>query len=231
MVVKRKHLIATRVVNGPVEFFNDIEIVQTTAVVPVGGVATTAAVAVVGAAMVSVGMGGFSDRQWYLRRAGEGLVKVGRTNLVTQMMANFHDAPELVAVLESGKFYYRAMVQAVQSYNDYCTRPAADQSRTKYLKFWTTKHRPVGARWLAVPQVASNSCSCADFLLIKLPVFIVEHYENHLLGKRMCRQPLLHFTHGNGSCLLLWVTINAGADAGEDDTSNLCSSAKRRPLR
>ena len=83
MVVKRKHLIATRVVNGPVEFFNDIEIVQTTAVVPVGGVATTAAVAVVGAAMVSVGMGGFSDRQWYLRRAGEGLVKVGRTNFGT----------------------------------------------------------------------------------------------------------------------------------------------------
>ena len=126
MVVKHNHLIATRVANGLVEFFNDTEIVQTTAVVPVGGVATTAAVAVVGAALVSAGMGGFSDSQWYLWRAGEGLVKVGRTNLVTQMMGIFHDAPELVAVLESGKLYYRAMVQVVQSYNEYCTRSAAD---------------------------------------------------------------------------------------------------------
>jgi len=42
------------------------------------------------------------------------------------MMATFHDAPELVAVLESSKLYYRAMVQVVQSYNEYCTRSAAD---------------------------------------------------------------------------------------------------------
>lgn len=104
---------------------------QTTAVVPVGGAATAAAVAVAGAAMLSAGMGGFSDRQWYLRRAGEGLVKVGRTNFVTQMMVNFHDASELVAVLESGKFYCRAMVQVVQRCNEYCTRPVADQSGTK----------------------------------------------------------------------------------------------------
>ena len=83
MVVKHNHLIATRVANGLVEFFNDTEIVQTTAVVPVGGAATTVAVAVAGAAMVSAGMGGFFDRQWYLRRAGEGLVKVGRMNFVT----------------------------------------------------------------------------------------------------------------------------------------------------
>ena len=83
MVVKHNHFIAKRVANDPVELFNDTEIVQKTAMVFVGGVATTAAVAVAGAAMVSAGMGGFFDRQWYLRRAGEGLVKVGRTNFGT----------------------------------------------------------------------------------------------------------------------------------------------------
>ena len=81
MVVKHNHFIAKRVANDPVELFNDTEIVQKTAMVFVGGVAT--AVAVAGAAMVSAGMGGFFDRQWYLRRAGEGLVKVGRTNFGT----------------------------------------------------------------------------------------------------------------------------------------------------
>ena len=42
------------------------------------------------------------------------------------MMVNSHDALELVAVLENGKFYYRAVVQVAQRYNEYCTRPAAD---------------------------------------------------------------------------------------------------------
>lgn len=105
MVVKRKHLVVARVVSGPVDFFNYDETVQTMAVVLVGGAATVA-----GAAMVSVGMGGFSDRQRYLRLAGERLIKVDRTNFVTQVMANFHDASELMAVLESGKLCYRAMV-------------------------------------------------------------------------------------------------------------------------
>ena len=132
MVVKgkRKHLIATRVVNGPVELFNYTEIVQTTAMVPVGGAATVA-VAVAGAAMAGAGLGGFPDRQWYLRRAGEGLVKVLRTDFVTQMVAYFHDDPELVAALSGGKLHYRDMVQVVQGYNEYRTRPAADQSATK----------------------------------------------------------------------------------------------------
>ena len=42
--------------------------------VPVGGAATAAAMVVAGAAMVSTGMVDFSDRQWYLRRAGDRLV-------------------------------------------------------------------------------------------------------------------------------------------------------------
>ena len=81
MVVKHNHFIAKRVANDSVELFNDTEIVQKTAMMFVGGAATTVAGA--GAAMVSAGMGGFFDRQWYLRRAGEGLVKVGRMNFVT----------------------------------------------------------------------------------------------------------------------------------------------------
>ena len=120
---KRKHLIATRVVNGPVELFNYTEIVQTTAMVPIGG-AATAAVAVAGAAMVGAGLGGFPDRQWYLRRNSGELVKVLRSEFTAQMTAYFQDDPELVAALGAGKLHYRDMVKVVQGYNEYLTRPA-----------------------------------------------------------------------------------------------------------
>lgn len=116
---KRKHLIATRLVNGPVELFNYTEIVQTSAaMVPVAGVAG-------GVMMGASGLGGFPDRQWFLRRAGEELVKVGRGDFVAQMTAYFHDDPELLSVLNAGQLHYRDMVKIVQGYNEYRTRPAA----------------------------------------------------------------------------------------------------------
>ncbi len=116
---KRKHLIATRLVNGPVELFNYTEIQQTAAMVPMGGIGTAAVVA------VGAGIGGFPDRQWFLRRTGQGLVKVVRTEFVAQMTDYFHDDPELVAALKAGQLHYREMVKVVQAYNEYLTRPAA----------------------------------------------------------------------------------------------------------
>ena len=120
---KRKHLIATRVVNGPVELFNYTEMVQTTAMVPIGG-AGTAAVAAAGMAMGATGLGSFPDRHWYLRRTGGELTKVTRSEFIAQMTAYFHDDPELVAALGAGKLHYRDMVTLVQGYNEYVTRPA-----------------------------------------------------------------------------------------------------------
>jgi hypothetical protein len=115
---KRKHLIATRLVNGPVELFNYTEIQRTTAMVPVGGIGTAAV------AMVGAGLGGYPDRQWFLRRPGQGLVKVVRSDFKAQMAAYFHDDPELVAALNAGQLHYREMVKLVQGYNEYLTRPA-----------------------------------------------------------------------------------------------------------
>ena len=116
---KRKHLVATRLVNGPVELFNYTEIQQTAAMMPIGGIGTAAVVA------VGAGIGSYPDRQWFLRRAGQGLVKVGRSDFKAQMSAYFHDDPELVAALNAGQLHYREMVKVVQGYNEYLTRPAA----------------------------------------------------------------------------------------------------------
>ena len=60
-----------------------------------------------------------------MRRAGEGLIRVGRTDFVTQMTAYFHDDPELVAALRESKLHYHDMVKVVQGYNEYVTRPTS----------------------------------------------------------------------------------------------------------
>ena len=115
---KRKHLIATRVVNGPVELFNYTEVVQSgMAMVPVGGVAG-------GMVMVGTGLGAYPNRSWYLRREGGELMKVERVEFIAQMTAYFHDDPELVAALRARKVHYREMVKVVQGYNEDLTRPA-----------------------------------------------------------------------------------------------------------
>ena len=119
---KRKHLIATRLVNGPVELFNYTEVPQP-AIAPASAVAGTS---IMGAAGLSApGLTGFADRQWFLRRAGQELVKVERMSFVNQMTAYFQDDPEVVAALNSGQLHYRDMVKLVQGYNEFRTRPAA----------------------------------------------------------------------------------------------------------
>ncbi|OGX83803.1 hypothetical protein BEN48_03290 [Hymenobacter glacialis] len=113
---KRKHLLATRLVNGPVELFNYTEAPQ-----PVVGPP-----GVVGPSAWSItGLSGLPDRQWFLRRTGQGLVKVERMSFATQMATYFQDDPEVVAALNSGKLNYRDMVKLVQGYNEFRTRPAA----------------------------------------------------------------------------------------------------------
>lgn len=113
---KRKHLIATRLVNGSVELFNYTEVVNTAAAMaPAAGMAG-------GMVMGATGLGGFPDRQWFLRRAGQELVKVERTSFVAQMTAYFQDDPEVVAALTSGQLHYRDMAKLVQGYNEYRTR-------------------------------------------------------------------------------------------------------------
>lgn len=112
---KRKHLLATRLVNGPVELFNYTEIDQTA---PVVGMA--------GGALGGPGLGSIPNRQWFLRRAGGELVKVERLDFVPQMTAYFQDAPEVVAALARGQLHYRDMVQLVEGYNEFRTRPAAN---------------------------------------------------------------------------------------------------------
>ncbi|MBU6123062.1 hypothetical protein [Hymenobacter siberiensis] len=119
---KRKHLIATRLVNGPVELFNYTEMSQPL-LAPVAGVAGATVMGTAG--LSAPGLSGFPDRQWFLRRPGEELVKVGRGDFVAQMTAYFHDDPELLSALNAGQLHYRDMVKIVQGYNEYRTRPAA----------------------------------------------------------------------------------------------------------
>lgn len=107
---KRKHLIATRLVDGPVELFNYTATESAGAMTPVGV------------------DGGIPDRQWFLRRAGQDLVKVERLAFVEQMMVYFHDYPQLVAALYNCKLRYRDMVTVVNGYNGYLSRPKPTDS-------------------------------------------------------------------------------------------------------
>ena len=119
---KRKHLIATRLVNGPVELFNYTEVPQP-ALAPASAIAGTPVMAAAG--LNAAGLSGFPDRQWFLRRAGQELVKVERMSFAAQMTAYFQDDPEVVAAIAAGQLHYRDMVRLVQGYNEFRTRPAA----------------------------------------------------------------------------------------------------------
>jgi hypothetical protein len=109
---KRKHLLAARVANGPVELFNYTEVTQMV-VLPLGVVGAVAA-----GALLAVGTGGegIAERRWYLRRGGE-LVQVQRSNFVTQMSEYFKDDPETVAAVTQQQVHYPDMLTLVQAYN------------------------------------------------------------------------------------------------------------------
>jgi hypothetical protein len=108
---KRKHLLAARVANGPVELFNYTEVTQVM-VMPFGLIGAVAA----GAILASTGGEGIAERRWYLRRSGE-LVQVQRSNFVAQMSEYFKDDPETVAAVTQQQVHYPDMLALVQAYN------------------------------------------------------------------------------------------------------------------
>ena len=108
---KRKHLLAARVANGPVELFNYTEATQIVA----GGLV---AAAVTGAILASTGGEGIVDRRWYVRRGTE-LVQVLRTGFVEQMSTFFHDDPATATNIINKQVHYPDMLAIVRAYNQH----------------------------------------------------------------------------------------------------------------
>ena len=100
---KRKHILATRLVKGPVELFGFTQIIES------GPAGTTG--------FVIGGLGSRTDCRWYLRRQGGELVEVDHIEFIAQMTHYFHDNTELVVALKKRKVRYQDMVAAVQGYN------------------------------------------------------------------------------------------------------------------
>lgn len=117
---KRKHLLAARVANGPVELFNYTEATQ----LVVGGLASAA---VAGAILAGTGGGGIVDRRWYVRRGTE-LVQVLRTGFTEQMSAFFQDDPATITAILLHQLRYPDMLTIVQAYNQH-RLAAADQAK------------------------------------------------------------------------------------------------------
>jgi hypothetical protein len=115
MVVKgkRQHVLATRLVNGPVELFNYTEVANLIIPVPL-----TAVGVAVGAAVIASNsaMGGLVERTWYLRRDGE-TVKVSRGEFIAQLTSYFADDATTAAAITNKAVVYQDMVQIVQGYN------------------------------------------------------------------------------------------------------------------
>jgi hypothetical protein len=109
---KRKHLLATRLVEGPVELFHFAQEPQSGSMGGGGGM-------MMGAYRTA------AISRWYLRREGGELVEVNRTEFITQMTHYFHDDPGTMALLMQRKLGYSDMVKVVQGYNEYRTQAAA----------------------------------------------------------------------------------------------------------
>ena len=116
---KRKHILATRLVKGPVELFNLTLTLENMAMPnPVTGV-------------MMGGIGSRTDCRWYLRRQGGEFIEVDRIEFIAQMTHYFHDYTEMVVALKQRKLRYQDMVTVVQGYNEYLTRPAANPTEVK----------------------------------------------------------------------------------------------------
>lgn len=120
MVLKGKpqRIIATRLIDGPVELFNHTQVDPMVLPIPGGGglVAAVVAGAAVGGTMAAMGAGGIKERHWYLRRNDE-LVKVMRGHFIEQLTKYFQDDAELVAALQREQLRYPDMVAVVEAYN------------------------------------------------------------------------------------------------------------------
>ncbi|MDQ2771328.1 MAG: hypothetical protein M3Y54_12605 [Bacteroidota bacterium] len=113
---RRKHLIATRLVEGPVELFNYTGTMQSTT----SGILLTVAAGAVGVG----GVGGIPERHWFLRRVGGELISVKRDGFSAQMSAYFHDDPVLATAFNNQQLDYADMVKIVQDYNAFCAQAA-----------------------------------------------------------------------------------------------------------
>lgn len=122
MVLKGKpqRILATRLVDGPVELFNHTQVdPMVIPLVPGAGLAAAViAGAAAGGALAAAGAGGIKERHWYLRRDGE-LVKVARGHFIEQLSAYFADDAEVVAALTREQVRYQDMVAIVQAYNQH----------------------------------------------------------------------------------------------------------------
>lgn len=108
---KRKHLLAARVANGPVELFNYTEVTQVAAL-PFGLVGALVA----GAVLAGTAGEGIAERRWYLRRSGE-LTRVRRDDFTAQMSEYFKDDSATVAAVAQQRLHYPDMLALVQAYN------------------------------------------------------------------------------------------------------------------
>jgi hypothetical protein len=109
---KRKHILARRLTKGPVELFCYNAVSERMAS---SGIAGT-----------PMGTGSYSATpHWYLRRPGQDLVAVDRVEFIAQTTRYFHEDHDLLVALTKSKLRYRDMLQIVEAYNEYMTRPAA----------------------------------------------------------------------------------------------------------
>ncbi|SFQ59126.1 hypothetical protein SAMN04515668_3159 [Hymenobacter arizonensis] len=105
---KRKHVLARRLTNGPVELFSYIEVKEIMTKSGDG---------------MPLSLGSRAVPYWYLRRSGQGLVVVDQIEFIAQMTHYFHDHHDLLVALKQRKLKYRDMQQVVEAYNEYLTRP------------------------------------------------------------------------------------------------------------
>jgi hypothetical protein len=104
---KRKHILACRLTTGPVELFCYKDERER-----------------LGKDGIPIGFGSYSTTYWYLRRPGQEMVAVDRVEFIAQTTRYFHEYHDLLVALTKSKLRYRDMLQVVESYNEYLTRPA-----------------------------------------------------------------------------------------------------------
>ncbi|MBO2009791.1 hypothetical protein [Hymenobacter negativus] len=105
---KRKHILARRLTKGPVELlcYNEVRERMTKDGTPLGWSTRTVP-------------------YWYLRRPGQELVAVDRVEFIAQTTRYFRDYHDLLVALTKSKLRYHDMLQIVEAYNEYLTRPVA----------------------------------------------------------------------------------------------------------
>ena len=122
---ERQRILATRLINGPVELFNYTDTMPLPLVVAPG----LGLVGALAAGAASAGLSVIPGRTWFLRRQGGELVQVQRDQFVEQMAEYFQGFPAAVSALRNGALEYTDMVELVRSYNEYIAQSGSPQQR------------------------------------------------------------------------------------------------------